>query len=117
MKTEFLKSLGLSEDVIAQIQAESGKDVQAEKDKTKKASDDLAAMAARIGEYENKIQDFEKQDAAPIQSIAGDFGKSAVFRNRRLPDKCLLFCQKHLIARQFEPSPAPRDSRTSKQRT
>ena len=37
-----------------------------------KASDDLAAMAARIGEYENKIQDFEKQDAAPIQSIAGD---------------------------------------------
>ena len=82
-----------------------------------KASDDLAAMAARIGEYENKIKDFEKQDAAPIQRIAGDFGKSAVFRNRRLPDKCLLFCQKYLIARQFEPSPAPRDSRTSKQRT
>lgn len=61
--------------------------------------------------------EYAKWDAAPIQSIAGDFGKSAVFRNRRLPDKCLLFCQKHLIARQFEPSPEPRDSRTSKQRT
>ena len=66
MKTEFLKSLGLSDEIIAQIQAESGKDVQAEKDKTKKVNDDLTAMAARIGEYETKIKDFEKQDAAGL---------------------------------------------------
>lgn len=31
MKTDFLKGLGLSDDVIAKIQAESGKDVEAEK--------------------------------------------------------------------------------------
>ena len=36
MKTEFLKSLGLSEDVIAQIQAESGKDVQAKRTRPKR---------------------------------------------------------------------------------
>lgn len=84
MKTEFLKSLGLSEDVIAQIQAESGKDVQAEKDKTKKASDDLAAMAARIGEYENKIKDFEKQDAAGLAAKIEELQK--VIDDRKATD-------------------------------
>ena len=49
MKQEFLKSLNLSDDVIAQIQAENGKDVQAEKDKAKKVQDDLTALNAKIG--------------------------------------------------------------------
>lgn len=66
MKQEFLKSLNLSDEVIAQIQAENGKDIQAEKDKTKKAQDDMAALNAKISEYENKIKDFEKQDAAGL---------------------------------------------------
>lgn len=35
MKTDFLKSLGLSNDVIAKIQSESGKAITAEKKKTK----------------------------------------------------------------------------------
>ena len=37
MKTEFLKELGLEQDAIDKIMAENGKDVEAEKAKTKKA--------------------------------------------------------------------------------
>ena len=33
MKTEFLKSLGVAEDVISQIMAENGKDIEATKGK------------------------------------------------------------------------------------
>lgn len=66
MKTDFLKSLGLDDDVIAKIQAESGKDVQAEKDKTKKAQDDLTALAGKISEYENEIHGLKEQDAAGL---------------------------------------------------
>lgn len=84
MKTEFLKSLGLSDEIIAQIQAESGKDVQAEKDKTKKVNDDLTAMAARIGEYETKIKDFEKQDAAGLAAKIEELQK--VIDDRKATD-------------------------------
>ena len=37
MKTEFLKGLNLSQDVIDQIMAENGKDIAAEQRKTTKA--------------------------------------------------------------------------------
>ena len=37
MKTEFLKGLGLEQDVIDKIMAENGKDIAAEKAKTTKA--------------------------------------------------------------------------------
>ncbi|MGN1121986.1 MAG: hypothetical protein ACI4RV_06435 [Eubacteriales bacterium] len=68
MKVEFLKSLGLDDEVIAKIQVESGKDVQAEKDKTKKAQDDLAAANGKIAE-------FEKQDPAGLAQKVSDLQK------------------------------------------
>ena len=37
MKTDFLKGLGLEQDVIDKIMAENGKDIAAEKAKTTKA--------------------------------------------------------------------------------
>ena len=75
MKVDFLKSLGLDDEVIAKIQAESGKDVQAEKDKTKKAQDDLILANGKITEYEGKIADFEKQDAAGLARKVADLQK------------------------------------------
>ena len=48
MKTEFLKELGLTEEQIGKIQAESGKDVQKEKDKA-------AAIQAKLDEANNQI--------------------------------------------------------------
>ena len=49
MKTEFLKGLGLTDEQISQIQAESGKDVQKEKDKA-------AAIQTRLDEANTQIQ-------------------------------------------------------------
>lgn len=48
MKTEFLKELGLTEEQIGKIQAESGKDVQKEKDKA-------ADIQAKLDEANNQI--------------------------------------------------------------
>ena len=48
MKTEFLKELGLTDEQIGKIQAESGKDVQKEKDKA-------AAIQAKLDEANNQI--------------------------------------------------------------
>ena len=84
MKQEFLKSLNLSDDVIAQIQAENGKDVQAEKDKAKKVQDDLTALNAKIGEYEDKIKAFEKQDAAGLAAKIEELQK--VIDDRKAAD-------------------------------
>lgn len=75
MKVDFLKSLGLDDEVIAKIQAESGKDIQAEKDKTKKAQDDLAAANGKITEYKGKIAELEKQDAAGLAQKVADLQK------------------------------------------
>ena len=60
MKTEFLKSLGLSEDVIAQIQAESGKDVHI---LAKAAGDTVLQdkMQNQINLLKNKYVDFSKK--------------------------------------------------------
>ena len=60
MKTEFLKSLGLSEDVIAQIQAESGKDVHI---LAKAAGDTVlqGKMQNQINLLKNKYVDFSKK--------------------------------------------------------
>lgn len=75
MKVEFLKGLGLDEEVIAKIQAESGKDVQAEKDKTKKALDDLEAAKASIAEYEGRVNELEGQDAKGLAAKVAELQK------------------------------------------
>ena len=49
MKTEFLKELGLTDEQSGKIQAESGKDVQKEKDKA-------AAIQAKLDEATSQIQ-------------------------------------------------------------
>lgn len=59
MKTEFLKSLGLDEEVIAKIQAESGKDIQAEKDKFAVLEEKLSAAQREAREYNEKLRGLE----------------------------------------------------------
>lgn len=84
MKVEFLKGLGLDEEVIAKIQAESGKDVQAEKDKTKKALDDLEAAKASIAEYEGRVNELEGQDAKGLAAKVAELQK--VIDDRKAAD-------------------------------
>lgn len=52
MKTEFLKGLGLEQAVIDQIMAENGKDVNAEKEKTKAAQEQLTELKGKLKEFD-----------------------------------------------------------------
>lgn len=67
MKTDFLKSLGLEDDVISKIMAENGKDVEKEKAKTTEAVAKLEESKSKISEYETKINE--------LQTSSGDAEK------------------------------------------
>lgn len=64
MKREFLKNLGIADDLIDKIMGENGKDVQAEKDKAAKAESDLAERDKTIETYKTQV--------AELQQKAGD---------------------------------------------
>lgn len=84
MKTEFLKGLNLSQDVIDKIMAENGKDIAAEQRKTSKAeqdrdsykeqADDLQTQLDNAGE---QIEKFKKMDVESIQKAADDWKQKA----------------------------------------
>ena len=73
MKTEFLKSLNLDEDVIKQIQAESGKDVTA-------AKTQMQAQIDSLTEQVNQLQGTVTQrdtDLASLRTQLEEAGQSA----------------------------------------
>ena len=53
MKTEFLKGLGLEQDVIDKIMAENGKDIAAEKAKTTKAEGERGTSKTSLRQQQN----------------------------------------------------------------
>ena len=60
MKTEFLKGLGLEDEVISKIMAENGKDIEKEKQKAAEATTKLEAANKKVSEYETTIEDLKK---------------------------------------------------------
>jgi len=60
MKTEFLKGLGIEEDVIAKIMAENGKDIEKEKVKVTELNGKLEMANKKVSEYETTIEDLKK---------------------------------------------------------
>jgi len=60
MKTEFLKGLGIEEDVIAKIMAENGKDIEKEKAKVTELNGKLEMANKKVSEYETTIEDLKK---------------------------------------------------------
>lgn len=74
MKTEFLKSLGLEQDVIDQIMAENGKDIKSEKDKAKEKLD---ALQEQLDTAQTTLKGFEGVDLATIQSDLAKYKKQA----------------------------------------
>ena len=60
MNRDFLKNLGLSDDVIESVMAEHGKDVQGEREKGAKASADLEKANSELSTYRAKVTDLEK---------------------------------------------------------
>lgn len=68
MKTEFLKSLSLKHDVIAKIQAESGKDVQKEKEKLTILESEVSYLKSTVSTYKTKLKAFEGVDVFDLKN-------------------------------------------------
>ncbi len=62
MKTEFLKELGLTEEQIRSVMAENGKDIEAEKEKTKTATTELEGAKTQLSEANKTITDLKKNN-------------------------------------------------------
>lgn len=84
MKTEFLKGLNLSQDVIDKIMAENGKDIAAEQRKTSKAEQDRDSykeqadnLQTRLDDAGEQIEKFKKMDVESIQQAADDWKQKA----------------------------------------
>lgn len=68
MKTEFLKSLGLEQDVIDKIMAENGKDIAAEKAKTTKTESERDSYKEQLDTATSSLEKFKDVDPAAMQS-------------------------------------------------
>ena len=68
MKTEFLKSLGLEQDVIDKIMAENGKDIAAEKAKTTKAEGERDNFKDQLATATESLEKFKDVDPTAMQS-------------------------------------------------
>ena len=84
MKTDFLKGLGLSREVIDKIMAENGKDIAAEQKKTSKAEQDRDSykeqadnLQTRLDDAGKQIEKFKKMDIESIQRTADDWKQKA----------------------------------------
>lgn len=74
MKREFLKNLGIADDLIDKIMGENGKDIQAEKDKAAKTASDLAEANKTIETYKTQVTELEKKagDNADVKKQLDD---------------------------------------------
>lgn len=84
MKTEFLKGLNLSQEVIDKIMAENGKDIAAEQKKTSKAEQDRDSykeqahnLQTRLDDAGEQIEKFKKMDIESIQQAADEWRQKA----------------------------------------
>lgn len=68
MKTEFLKGLGLEQDVIDKIMAENGKDIAAEKAKTTKAEGERDNFRDQLATATESLEKFKDVDPTAMQS-------------------------------------------------
>lgn len=80
MKTDFLKGLGLEQDVIDKIMAENGKDIAAEKAKTAKAEGERDNYKSQLETATESLEKFKDVDPTAMQ---GEIDKL----NQQLKDK------------------------------
>ena len=68
MKREFLEGLNLSKDVIDQIMAENGKDINAQKTLTEAETAKLTAANQTIQQLQDTVKSFDGIDVKKLQS-------------------------------------------------
>lgn len=76
MKTDFLKGLGLSQEVIDKIMAENGKDIEAEQKKTSKAEQERDGYRKEADDWKQKAEDAGAVADQKIQSMQFDYALS-----------------------------------------
>lgn len=84
MKTEFLKSLNLSQEVIDKIMAENGKDIAVEQKKAEKVIQERDSYKLKAGSLETQVNDanteiqkFKDMDIDGIKKAADDWKETA----------------------------------------
>lgn len=84
MKTEFLKSLNLSQEVIDKIMAENGKDIAAEQKKADKIIQErdsyklkAESLETQVNDANTEIQKFKDMDIDGIKKAADDWKETA----------------------------------------
>lgn len=73
MKTEFLKELGLSQEVINKIMEENGKDIAAEQLKTTNKAEELKTANETIKSMGEKIKAFDGVDVEKLKKSVGEW--------------------------------------------
>lgn len=73
MKTEFLKALGLEQETINKIMEENGRDVNAEKEKTRKAEGERDNYKTQLDTVNTKLEEFEGVDVKDLQDRSQSF--------------------------------------------
>lgn len=68
MKTEFLKGLGLTQEVIDKVMAENGKDIAAEQAKTTSKESELSTANQTIKGLQDTIKKYDGKDPAKLES-------------------------------------------------
>ena len=86
MKTEFLKELGLEEEIISKIQAESGKDIQKEKDKYLKLEEDIKEKVETIESLNAKINELDGNDVK-VQELNKQIEEYQAKENERIANE------------------------------
>ena len=84
MKTEFLKSLNLSQEVIDKIMAENGKDIAVEQKKAEKVIQErdsyklkAESLETQVNDANTEIQKFKDMDIDGIKKAADDWKETA----------------------------------------
>lgn len=73
MKTDFLKELGLSQEVIDKVMAENGKDIAAEQAKTTAKVGELATANQTIKDLQDTVKKFDGVDVGKLKQDVTDW--------------------------------------------
>lgn len=77
MKREFLKELGVADDVIDKVMAENGKDIQAEQSKLSEKDKEIDLINNQLKEANKTIKSYKDMDIENIQKSASEWESKA----------------------------------------
>lgn len=91
MKTEFLKGLGLEQDIIDKIMAQNGKDIENQKKLTEAAEADRDALKTQLDDVAAKLKAFDGVDVAAmkaqIETLTADISAKETAFQAQLADR------------------------------